>query len=45
VAPPAPAVVVVARAVVEVVIDALSPLSGLDGVLCITVGPKAALDR
>jgi hypothetical protein len=41
----APTVVMVARVVVAVVVDALSPPSGLDGVPRIAVGPKAALNR
>jgi hypothetical protein len=45
VASPASMIVVVARAVVAVVVDALGSPSGLDGVPCVTVGPKAAPDR
>jgi hypothetical protein len=45
VAPPAPAVIVVARAIVAVVVDALGPPSGLNGVPRIAVGPKEAPDR
>jgi hypothetical protein len=41
----ASAIVVVARAVIAVVVDALGPTSGLDGVPRIAVGPKAALDH
>jgi hypothetical protein len=36
---------VVARAIVAVVVDALGPSSGLDGVPHIAVGPKAAPDH
>jgi hypothetical protein len=35
----------VARAVVAVVVDALGPSTGLDGVPHIVVRPEAALDR
>jgi hypothetical protein len=45
VAPSASTVVVVARAVVAVVGDTLGLPSGLDGVSCVAVGPKTALDR
>jgi hypothetical protein len=45
VAPPVPAVVMVVRAVVVVVVDTLGSPSGLDGVLRVAVGHKAALDR
>jgi hypothetical protein len=45
VASSAPAVIVVARAVVAVVVDTFGPPSGLDGVSCIAVGPKTTLDR
>jgi hypothetical protein len=38
------AVVVVARAIVAVVVDALNPPSGLDCVPRVAVGPKAAPD-
>jgi hypothetical protein len=41
----ASSVVVVARAVVAVVVDALGPSTGLDGVLRVAVGPEPALDR
>jgi hypothetical protein len=43
--PPAPTIVVVARAVVVVVVDTLSSLASLDGVPGIAVGPETALDR
>jgi hypothetical protein len=43
--PPASTVVMVARAIVAVVVDALDPPSGLDGVPHVTVGPKEALDH
>jgi hypothetical protein len=45
VVPPAPTIVVVARAVVAVVVDALSPSSSFDGVSDVAVGPEMALDR
>jgi hypothetical protein len=45
VAPPTSMIVVMARAVVAVVVDALDPSSGLDGVLHVAVGPEAAPDR
>jgi hypothetical protein len=45
VAASAPAVVVVARAVVAVVVDTFGPSTGLDGVPSIAVGPKTTLDR
>jgi hypothetical protein len=45
VAPPAPTIVVVARAVVVVVVDALNSSMGFDGVLGVAVGPETALDR
>jgi hypothetical protein len=45
VATPASAIVMVVRAVVAVVVDALGPSSGLDGVPYVAVGPKAAPDR
>jgi hypothetical protein len=45
VALPTSTIVVVARAVVTVVVDTLRPPSGLGGVPCIAVGPKAASDR
>jgi hypothetical protein len=38
-------VVVVVRAIVAVVVDALSSSSGFDGVLGVTVGPESTLDR
>jgi hypothetical protein len=41
VAPPVPTVVVVARAVVAVVFDALGPSSSLDGVPGVTVRPES----
>jgi hypothetical protein len=45
VASPAPEVVVVARAIVAVIVYALGPPSGLNGVPRIAVGRKAAPDR
>jgi hypothetical protein len=42
---PVSAIVVVARAVVAVVVDALGPTTGLDGVPHVAVGPEVALDR
>jgi hypothetical protein len=45
VASPTSAIVVVARAVVAVVVDALGPSTGLDGVPYVALGPEAALDR
>jgi hypothetical protein len=45
VASPTSAIVVVAQAVVAVVVDALGPSTGLDGVPHVAVGTKAALDR
>jgi hypothetical protein len=44
VAPPASTIVVVARTVVAVVIDALGPSSGLDGVPHVAVWPEVASD-
>jgi hypothetical protein len=44
VAPPTPTIVIVARAVVVVVVDTLSPSTSLDGVSGIVVGPETALD-
>jgi hypothetical protein len=44
VASPALLVVVVARAVVAVVVDALGPSTGLNGVSHVAVGPEVALD-
>jgi hypothetical protein len=44
-ASPASTIVVVLRAVVAVVVDALSLSSGLDGVLHVAVGPEAAPNR
>jgi hypothetical protein len=44
-ASPASSIVVVVRAVVAVVVDALGPSTGLDGVPRIPVGPKPTLDR
>jgi hypothetical protein len=44
-APSAPTVVVVARAVVAVVVDTLSSSSGLDSVLSVAVGPKTTFDH
>jgi hypothetical protein len=41
----ASSVVVVVRAVVTVVVDALGPSTGLDGVPHVSVGPEPALDR
>jgi hypothetical protein len=38
-------VVMVARATIVVVVNTLGPTSGLDGVPCISVGPKTTLDR
>jgi hypothetical protein len=38
-------VVVVARAVVAVVVDALNSSPGFDGVLGVAVGPETTLDR
>jgi hypothetical protein len=43
VAPSASTVVVVAQAVFAVVVDTLSPPSGLDGVPCVAVGPKCRI--
>jgi hypothetical protein len=45
VSPSAATIVVVARTVVAVVVDALGPPSGLDGVPRIAVGPEMAPDR
>jgi hypothetical protein len=45
VAPLASSIMVVARAVFAVVVDALGPSTGLDGVPRVAVGPEAALDR
>jgi hypothetical protein len=45
VALPAPTIVVVARAVVVVVVDALSLPVSFDGVSDVAVGPESALDR
>jgi hypothetical protein len=44
-APSTSTVVVVVRAAIAVVVDALGLASGLDGVPRISVGPKTALDR
>jgi hypothetical protein len=41
----ASSVVVVVRAVLSMVVDALSPSSGHDGVLCVAIGPELALDH
>jgi hypothetical protein len=43
-ASPASSVVVVARAVVTIVVDALGPSMGLDGVLLVTTRPKTAFN-
>jgi hypothetical protein len=45
VAPTASTVIVVARAFIAIVLDALSLSSGLDGVLGVTFGPESTLDR
>jgi hypothetical protein len=45
VAPFAPTIIVVARAAIAVVVNALSLASGLDDAPRISVGPKMALDR
>jgi hypothetical protein len=45
VASPAPAVVIVVRAVVTVVVDALGPSSSLDGVPGVAFGPESTPDH
>jgi hypothetical protein len=44
-APPAPTIVVVARTVVVVIVDALSSPASFDGVPDFAVGPETALER
>jgi hypothetical protein len=45
VVPPASTIVVKGRKIVAVVVDAFGPLSGLDGVPHVAIGPKVAPDR
>jgi hypothetical protein len=45
VAPSAPTIVIVARAVVLVLVDTLGSSASLDGVSGVTVEPEMALDR